>query len=45
MTSLQKLGCAASRADVEARIVRHFGDVFERDVIDAPSLTAATREA
>ncbi|MFN7982587.1 MAG: lipoyl(octanoyl) transferase LipB [Vicinamibacterales bacterium] len=45
VTSLQKLGCAASRADVEARIVRHFGDVFERDVIDAPSLTAATREA
>ena len=30
VTSLERLGVRASRADVEARIVAHFGDVFER---------------
>ena len=45
VTSLQKLGCAASRADVEARIVWHFGNVFQREVVDAPALASATGEA
>jgi lipoyl(octanoyl) transferase len=30
VTSLERLGCRASRSDVEGRIVHHFGDVFER---------------
>jgi len=42
VTSLQKLGCAASRADVEARIAEHFGRVFGRTVIDQPAFTSAS---
>ena len=32
VTSLEKLGCRASRAEVEDRIAAHFGEVFEREV-------------
>ncbi|MBS1817950.1 MAG: lipoyl(octanoyl) transferase LipB [Acidobacteria bacterium] len=35
VTSLQKLGCRASRAEVETRIAVHFGEVFGREVLDA----------
>lgn len=44
VTSLQKLGCTASRTEVEARIIQHFGEVFERTVIDAPAMTAASQD-
>jgi lipoyl(octanoyl) transferase len=37
VTSLQKLGCTASRAEVEGRIATHFGEVFGRVVQVAPS--------
>jgi lipoyl(octanoyl) transferase len=30
VTSLARLGCPATRSDVEDRIVTHFGDVFDR---------------
>jgi len=30
VTSLAKLGCSASRAEVEERIAQHFGEVFAR---------------
>lgn len=30
VTSLEKLGCSASRAEIEARIVARFADVFDR---------------
>ncbi len=43
VTSLQKLGCTASRADVEARIIFHFGQVFERTVVDTPAMTTASQ--
>lgn len=33
VTSLEKLGCRASRVEVEDRIAAHFGDVFEREVV------------
>lgn len=33
VTSLEKLGCRASRAEVEDRIAGHFGEVFEREVV------------
>lgn len=33
VTSLEKLGCRASRAEVEDRIAAHFGEVFEREVV------------
>lgn len=33
VTSLEKLGCRASRAEVEDRIAAHFGEVFEREVM------------
>jgi lipoyl(octanoyl) transferase len=32
VTSLQKLGCAATRAEVEDRIAAHFGEVFDRSM-------------
>lgn len=33
VTSLEKLGCRASRIEVEDRIAAHFGEVFEREVV------------
>jgi lipoyl(octanoyl) transferase len=33
VTSLAQLGCNASRADVERRIIEHFAAVFERTVV------------
>ena len=33
VTSLEKLGCRASRAAVEDRIAAHVGEVFEREVV------------
>ena len=33
VTSLEKLGCRASRAEVEDRIAAHFGEVCEREVM------------
>ena len=41
VTSLEKLGCTASRAEVEAHIIRHFGEQFERTIVDTPALTSA----
>lgn len=41
VTSLQKLGCTASRAAVETRIAAHFGEVFEREVIEAKAVVEA----
>jgi lipoyl(octanoyl) transferase len=35
VTSLERLGCRATRGDVESRIIAHFGDVFERAIVDA----------
>jgi lipoyl(octanoyl) transferase len=35
VTSLAKLGCTASRTEVEARIAAHFADVFGRALVDA----------
>jgi lipoyl(octanoyl) transferase len=35
VTSLERLGCTASREQVEASIARHFGVVFDRVVRDA----------
>jgi lipoyl(octanoyl) transferase len=34
VTSLARLGCRASREQVEERIVAHFSDVFERAVVE-----------
>jgi lipoyl(octanoyl) transferase len=43
VTSLAKLGCTASRAEIEQRILVHFLDVFERVLHDPPcEHTAAT---
>jgi lipoyl(octanoyl) transferase len=36
VTSLARLGCRASRAEVEEQIVTHFSDVFQRAVVEAP---------
>jgi lipoyl(octanoyl) transferase len=43
VTSLAKLGCPASRADVEARIIAHLAAVFDRTVVedDVPAATPA----
>jgi lipoyl(octanoyl) transferase len=35
VTSLQRLGCTARRDEVESRVIAHFGDVFERVVVEA----------
>jgi lipoyl(octanoyl) transferase len=37
VTSLARLGCPATRSDVEDRIVTHFGDVFDRQLSE-PSI-------
>jgi lipoyl(octanoyl) transferase len=37
VTSLARLGCTASRADVEARIAAHFATVFDRTPLETPS--------
>jgi lipoyl(octanoyl) transferase len=37
VTSLARLGCPATRSDVEDRIVTHFGDVFDRRLAE-PSI-------
>jgi len=42
VTSLQKLGCVATRAEVEDRIAAHFGMVFERTVHVAPTASTGT---
>jgi lipoyl(octanoyl) transferase len=44
VTSLARLGCRASRSDVESHVARHFGDVFGAEMIDAPATTAAAGE-
>lgn len=36
VTSLARLGSTVSRGEVEARIVSHFGEVFDREMVDAP---------
>jgi lipoyl(octanoyl) transferase len=36
VTSLQKLGCTASRSEVEAAVALHFAAVFDRVVQDGP---------
>ncbi|MGC4085175.1 MAG: lipoyl(octanoyl) transferase LipB [Vicinamibacterales bacterium] len=41
VTSLEKRGCTASRAEVESRIATHFGEVFDREVIEAVPLAEA----
>ena len=43
VTSLARLGCAARREDVEARIISHFADVFDRVAID-PIVPATQHE-
>ena len=40
VTSLARLGCTASREEVEARIIARFAEVFDRVVLDAPVLDA-----
>lgn len=46
VTSLARLGCTATRAEVEARIVARFGAVFEREPVFAPPApTPAVTEA
>lgn len=42
VTSLRTLGCAASREAVESRIAAHFGDVFERTLVETEALAALT---
>jgi lipoyl(octanoyl) transferase len=37
VTSLEKLGCLASRAEVEARIAAHFSEVFDRVLVEGPA--------
>jgi lipoyl(octanoyl) transferase len=37
VTSLEHLGCLASRADVEARIAVHFSEVFDRVLVEGPA--------
>ncbi|MFN7916111.1 MAG: lipoyl(octanoyl) transferase LipB [Vicinamibacterales bacterium] len=37
VTSLARLGCTATRAEVEDRIVAHFAEVFERVPVDVPT--------
>ena len=44
VTSLARLGCSASREDVEARIVCRFAEVFDRVAID-PIVPVAHHEA
>lgn len=42
VTSLERCGCLATRAQVESRIVQHFADVFDRTVaLDASDVVAA----
>lgn len=40
VTSLARLGCTASRAEVEARIVARFAEVFDREPMSAPPALA-----
>jgi len=42
VTSLARLGCGASRATVEALIVRRFCEVFDRHVVEASGLAGAS---
>jgi len=42
VTSLARLGCAASRAEVETRIAAHFAAVFDRTVQQAASQAVGT---
>ena len=42
VTSLARLGCTASRAEVETRIAAHFAAVFDRTVQEAPSQAVGT---
>ena len=44
VTSLARLGCLASREDVEARIVSRFAEAFDRVAVD-PIVPAAQHEA
>ena len=41
VTSLAALGCSASRAEVEDRIVARFGEVFDRQTIELTPTNAA----
>jgi lipoyl(octanoyl) transferase len=41
VTSLERLGCSAGRLEVEERIARHFGEVFER-IISVSHLISMT---
>ena len=43
VTSLQKLGCVATRSEVEDRIAEHFGAVFGRTVRTAPPAPGPVR--
>jgi lipoyl(octanoyl) transferase len=43
VTSLARLGCAASRAQVEDRVVARFCEVFEREAVDAGVAPAAAQ--
>jgi len=45
VTSLAQLGCTATRAEIEARIVFHIADVFERVAFDAPVADPSTAAA
>src|SRR3954470_1984518 len=40
VTSLSQLGCSASMADVEARIIEHFSRVFERQLVSHSIVTS-----
>jgi lipoyl(octanoyl) transferase len=42
VTSLARLGCTASRAEVETRIAAHFAAVFDRTVYEASSQAVGT---
>ena len=43
VTSLARLGCAASNADVEDRLVARFGEVFERQPIEMTPIAGRRR--
>jgi len=42
VTSLERLGCMASRFDVEERIAAHFAEVFSRELRPAPAQALET---
>jgi lipoyl(octanoyl) transferase len=41
VTSLERLGCVASRDEVEARIAGHFAEVFDRALVEGPARPVA----